>query len=265
MGRHNRWTEEEDAIIRRYYPSEGGQVLDRLPQRAKMHSLHRRASILGIRVTNPQGHIRWTPEEDALLRQHYYAKGSAGCAQLINRTRHSINRRASYLGIKAAPAIRTAGRFAPACNSHNKGTRRPRSVWTAKVRQHWFKPGNISPTTKPIGTISRFGTRVLIKVTDTPRAKCKNWKLLNRHIWEHHHGPIPPNHAVVLIQGDPADISAYHIDNLRLQDKAAHMRAAKAEYPAELRAAVHALTQLKRGINRKLKKTQPPQPQETSS
>jgi hypothetical protein len=49
----------------------------------------------------------------------------------------------------------------------------------------------------------------------------RNWIFVHRELWEQHHGPIPPHHAVVFINGDIRDI---RIENLQLVPRASLMR-----------------------------------------
>ena len=87
------WTEEEDDIIRKYYPSEGTDVAKRLHGRTK-GACNNRANILGIKYAN-----RWTPEEDDIIRKYYPSEGTDVVKRLHGRSRGSCTARAVSLGI----------------------------------------------------------------------------------------------------------------------------------------------------------------------
>lgn len=67
---------------------------------------------------------------------------------------------------------------------------------------------------KPIGSkkIGQYGY-ILIKVDDKTNNQKKNWQLYHHYIWEKHYGKIPPQHAVIFLNGDKKDI---RIENLEM-------------------------------------------------
>lgn len=88
-----KWSEDELTILKTYYPSEGTNIVYRLPNRA-LTAIQKKASslkILRIKETS------WTDLEDNLLRQLYPLNGSN---IIINkRTKLAIESRASRLNI----------------------------------------------------------------------------------------------------------------------------------------------------------------------
>lgn len=89
-----KWTQEEITILKTYYPTEGTNIINRLPERA-LTAIQRKASslkILRIKETS------WSALEDDLLRQLYPLSGSN---IIINkRSKSAIETRASRLNIK---------------------------------------------------------------------------------------------------------------------------------------------------------------------
>lgn len=93
--RNNQWKQEEDEIIKKYYPSEGFECYKRLNGRTKS-CVQSRASILGVKYEpNP-----WTKEEDDILYKYYSEEGTRISNRLPNRLKSSIRKRAAKLGIK---------------------------------------------------------------------------------------------------------------------------------------------------------------------
>ena len=95
---NNRWSEEEDDIIRKYYPIGGTKEVQKyLPNRTSQ-TISIRAN--RIKDVNPNK-AKWSEEEDDIIRK-YYSTGGKKEAQkyLPNRTLKAIENRASALNIK---------------------------------------------------------------------------------------------------------------------------------------------------------------------
>lgn len=90
---NNIWSDTEDAILRKYYTLEGGEVYRRLIDKTKEQCL-RRARVLGLTKNR-----RWTTEEDAILSKHYYLERDDVWRRLPGRSQTSIEARASKLGL----------------------------------------------------------------------------------------------------------------------------------------------------------------------
>ena len=89
------WTEEENKILREYYPIEGSEVADRLERRTK-EAVKTQARKLGLRTDKDL----WDEEEDEILRKYYPIEGMKVKNRLKDRTRYSIATRASDFGLK---------------------------------------------------------------------------------------------------------------------------------------------------------------------
>ena len=90
----DRWTKEEDDIIKKYYPIEGENIKRRLNGRTYT-AIKTRARKLGVFYKN-----RWTKEEDDILRKYYPIEGVKVIERLENRTENAIRARSSSLRLE---------------------------------------------------------------------------------------------------------------------------------------------------------------------
>ena len=90
----DRWTKEEDDIIKKYYPIEGENIKRRLNGRTYT-AIKTRARKLGVFYKN-----RWTKEEDDILRKYYPIEGVNVIKRLENRTENAIKARSSSLRLE---------------------------------------------------------------------------------------------------------------------------------------------------------------------
>ena len=93
MNPKNKWSREEDAVLREYYPQLGRKVVQYLPNRSET-SCYTRAYKLGLKVHN------WTRREDSILRKHYPVMGGKVSALLPNHTKAACIARATRLNVK---------------------------------------------------------------------------------------------------------------------------------------------------------------------
>ncbi len=88
------WTEEENNILREWYPIEGTKVKDRLSGRSevaiKIQAKKLRLSIL----------LQWTEEENEILRKYYLVEGYKIKDRLVGRTKKAVQVQAGRLGLK---------------------------------------------------------------------------------------------------------------------------------------------------------------------
>lgn len=89
------WTEEENNILKKYYPVEGIKVKDRLSGRTK-NSIRTHAKILGVVKMKAKP---WNEEEDKILSNQYPVIGTK-VAEELHRTKYACVSRAKELGIK---------------------------------------------------------------------------------------------------------------------------------------------------------------------
>lgn len=219
----------------------------------------------------------WTDADRAQLQEIYPNLPTAKVAQILSRSVSSISGMADLLGIHKSEEFLNSpesGRFKkgqtrPGCIGTqfpkgnvpaNKGLRRP--GWApGRMKETQFKKGARSGKAKenwqPIGTIRPDGEGYLrIKVREAVHGKEPTgfgnsgvWPMLNRHVWEQHHGPIAPGHAVCFKDGNRSNCG---IENLELVSRAslARRNSMWTNYPPELTQVIVLQGALKRKLRR---------------
>ena len=87
------WKEEEDAILYKYYISEGTAVCEQKLQNRNKRQIENRAHKLGLYKNN-----RWTQEEIKILKDYYEKVNRDEIQQLLpNKSLKSIQSKASYM------------------------------------------------------------------------------------------------------------------------------------------------------------------------
>ena len=94
----SRWTEEEDAILKEYYPTERETVHLRLPGRTAS-ACQRRAGGMKLGLQDPSI-TSWTEEEDQIMREYYPKEGGRVQMRLTKRTKGACKTRAKALGLR---------------------------------------------------------------------------------------------------------------------------------------------------------------------
>ncbi len=211
----------------------------------------------------------WTAEEDEALRAWYPHQPTAAIARALGRTMPSVyvrarqfglQKTAAYLSSPAACRLRRKGgehpgratQFTPGHVPANKGLRRP--GWgPGRMKTTQFKKGErrgrASRVWKPIGTerISKDG--YLERKVNEGMPFQRRWRAVHLLVWEAAHGPLPPGHAVVFMNGDKTDIRP---ENLALITRAELMRRNTVHnLPAPLKSAIQLLGALNRQIRRR--------------
>lgn len=92
------WTEDEDSIIRKYYPTEGYRTYLRLNNRSASSTIGR-ASFLNILSECNNRYNQWTEEEDQIIKNFYKTEKKNIVNRLPNRSYDNIVQRACRLGI----------------------------------------------------------------------------------------------------------------------------------------------------------------------
>lgn len=92
------WTEDEDSIIRKYYPTEGYRTYLRLNNRSASATIGR-ASFLNILSECNNRYNQWTEEEDQIIKNFYKTEKKNIVNRLPNRSYDNIVQRACRLGI----------------------------------------------------------------------------------------------------------------------------------------------------------------------
>jgi hypothetical protein len=216
----------------------------------------------------------WTPDKDAILRRLYPNALAKDLAAQLGRGLAAIYQRAASLGLKKSPEfmasplasrlrrgdhVGKATQFKKGQVPANKGLRRP--GWApGRMRETQFKPGVrqgiAAKNWRPIGTILPDADGYLrIKIREATPGEAygfgnvRVWPLLQRHVWQQAHGPIPHGHNIVFKDGNRANCA---LENLECIPRAEMMkRNSVHNLPAPLPQTIQLLGALKRQIRRK--------------
>lgn len=216
----------------------------------------------------------WSEADKARLGELYPGAATAEVAKALGRPlagtygmakKLGLGKTAEYLAahcrLQKGSNIGHATAFKKGHAPANKGVRRP--GWApGRIRETQFKPGErtgvAAQNWKPIGTILPDGEGFYrIKVREAVFGKEPTgfgntgaWPLLNRIVWEAHHGrPIPPKHIVKFKDGDRSNCDP---DNLELISMADNCRRNSlwSVMPRELAEVIQLNGALKRKIRR---------------
>jgi hypothetical protein len=217
----------------------------------------------------------WTAEELHYVEAHYPDASTAKIAEALGRSLTQVYQKAAVLGVKKSPEFDasqesgrlkkgqsrgTAFQFPKGHVPANKGLRRP--GWApGRMRETQFGKGQRSGMAarnwKPIGAIRTDPEGYLrIKIREaehgteaTGFGNTKVWPLLNRHIWEQHHGPIPPKHIVLFKDGNRQNCAIENFELISMADNA-RRNSMWNNMPRELAEVI----QLRGALNRRLRK-----------
>ena len=89
------WTDEEDNILRTYYPIEGAKSFLRLVSRSTLQCRHR---VEALELRAPDS--RWTDEEIQIMQTYYYTEGTDIIKRLPGRTLNGVLCKAHLLGLR---------------------------------------------------------------------------------------------------------------------------------------------------------------------
>jgi hypothetical protein len=105
------WTNEEDDILRKEYPSRGWLVSEDLQRSA--YAVRNRAKLLGVKTSLKRKYIgKWSEADDEVLRTHYATDPVKALELLPARTKEQIRHRAHKLGLKVEKGHRV-GQWEP--------------------------------------------------------------------------------------------------------------------------------------------------------
>lgn len=202
-----------------------------------------------------------SPEQKAYVQAHYATMTKREIAahlgvcekQVYNygkrqnlKTEKHVKVEAARKQAEQAHPNAIATRFQKGIIPHNKGKKMPQWV-VEKTAATQFRKGN-----EPHNTLYDGATSIRKDNRGVPyrfiRVKKGVWITYKNYIWEQHHGPIPPKHKIVFINGDTLD---ERIENLACISFADMMkRNAIHNYPKPIKE----LLQVKKGFTRRLNK-----------
>ena len=221
------------------------------------------APVRAVRVKRaPSARARavWTDSQLASLQALYPHYKTDDVAFLIGHTVAEIYRKANSLGIVktdaylASPASgRLRGdegvqsRFKPGNPSWNTGKKIGSKGRSAQTQ---FKPGQLPPNHKPIGSERRADGYLQRKMTDTGYPP-RDWVPVHVLLWEEKRGPVPENHCVLFKDRNKDNIV---IENLECLSRSDLMkRNSLHSLPKELTQLVQLRGVLTRHINKRSK------------
>ncbi len=205
----------------------------------------------------------WTGAEREFLQRVYPDMRTEDIAKRLKRSRASVCGQAAKLGLRKSDEFLAdteksarldgkrgaSGRFKPGHKPWNTGVMGLPA--RGRTRDFLFTKGRMPKQWVPIGTevVTKDGY-VKRKVSDGGPAgeSAKNWRLVQRLIWEEHNGPIPRGHLVVFKDGDKQNLS---IENLELIDRRELARRNTIQrYPPEVVGAIRMHRKLQRELGR---------------
>lgn len=217
----------------------------------------------------------WSERELRTLARLYPSRSTQDIAKILGRGIGGVYGMARKLGLQKSPEyLQTfcriqkghppAGsekhRFGKGQVPFNKGLRRP--GWSAgRMRETQFKKGHrggiAAKNWRPVGTILPDSDGFLrIKMREAEHGKeatgfgnTQVWKLLNRHIWEQHNGPIPPKHLVTFKDGNRKNCVIENLELISMKENARRNRMWN-RLPRPLAEAIQLNGALKRKIRR---------------
>jgi hypothetical protein len=216
----------------------------------------------------------WSAADLQQLAALYPSKKTAAVAAALGRSVSAVYRTAHKQGLsKSAEFLASdesgqlhkgqsrpgseVNRFVKGHTPANAGLRRP--GWHAgRMKETQFKPGErtgaASRNWRPIGTIlidhegyRRIKVREAKPSEATGFGNTKVWPLLNRHLWEQAHGPIPPKHLVAFKDGDRANCVLANLELRSMADNA-RRNVMWNRYPRELAETIQLAGVLKRKL-----------------
>ncbi len=216
----------------------------------------------------------WNPDDDEQLAVRYPNEPTSALARELGRSLTAVYTRARLLGLTksaaylASPAacrlrrgdhVGAATRFPKGHVPANKGLRRP--GWgPGRMKETQFKKGERRGIAvrnwRPIGTIltDPEGYR-RIKVREARPGEAygfgntRVWPLMQRHVWEQAHGPVPAGHVVAFKNKDRSDVRLENLELITRQELMA--RNTVQNLPKPIARAIQLLGALKRQIRRK--------------
>lgn len=147
----SQWSAEEDAILRKYFPTHGSKKVTELTGRTRK-AISNRCAVLGVKSADPQRN--WTKEEDDQIRANYELHGGNWLAERLNRSPIAVRSRAATLGVKADKSARAVER-------KRKAMEKAREARQAQFR---VAPRAKEPTFK-IKALERLGPDIITAET----------------------------------------------------------------------------------------------------
>lgn len=204
----------------------------------------------------------WTDDQVATLRKVYSNYKTEDVAHILGHSLTATYRKANSLGLEksdaylASPAacrlrrgesVGAEYRFKPGNQSWNAGKKIGSKGRSAQTQ---FKPGQLPPNHKPIGSERLMDGYLQRKMTETGYPP-RDWVPVHILLWQEHHGQVPAKHCVIFKDGIKSNIV---IENLECLSRSDLMRRNSVHnLPKELAELVQLRGALTRQINKRSK------------
>lgn len=194
--------------------------------------------------------ITYTAEQLEFVKQHCTLEVNALYQAFVNQFKRDDVSAMNLNSLRKRNGWRTGrtGHFAKGNVSHNKG----KKGWCAPGSEAgWFKKGAVPANVAEVGT-TRETEDGYLEMKMKPGMR--QWRLLQRVIWERCNGKIPTGMVVSFLDGNKKNIN---IKNLVLYTNAENLqRNSIHQYPKEIAALVQLKSQISRQINKRIKNEQ---------
>ena len=154
--------------------------------------------------------INWTDEMKQFIGDNYYGITTADLTDRLNEHFGTQINWTAVAGYKKRNNLSNGidARFKKGHTTHNKGKKMPAEVYE-KAKGTMFKKGHCPKNHRPVGS-ERINVDGYIEIKV---AEPNVWKLKHRVVWEKVNGPIPENHALKFLDGNPLNCV---VENLKL-------------------------------------------------
>lgn len=209
-----------------------------------------------------QARAIWTDDQVATLRKVYPNYKTEDVAHILGHSLTATYRKANSLGLEksdaylASPAacrlrrgesVGAEYRFKPGNQSWNAGKKIGSKGRSAQTQ---FKPGQLPPNHKPIGSERLMDGYLQRKMTETGYPP-RDWVPVHILLWQEQHGQVPAKHCVIFKDGIKSNIV---IENLECLSRSDLMkRNSVHNLPKELAELVQLRGALTRQINKRRK------------
>jgi len=148
----------------------------------------------------------FSPEQIQYLKDNFKSMTNQELADAIGTTKRVIGNKATKLGLKG----KTHGKTGHYPKDHEPWNKDLKGLWLSHRNQ--FAKGHLPHNTRPMSDIRvKLDKRSGLSYKEIKVAHGK-WVGLNRYIWEHNHGEIPPKHVVIFKDGDQLNCVIENLD-----------------------------------------------------
>ena len=251
----NKLTDEHKEFIRNEGKSwSGTQLSKKLGYSSSMITRWRRENGLQLtkeevvkhRADSMKGKTTFTPEMDAIIKEHYLTTPIKTIAAMIGRSYTGVMGALKRMGLELPKELREQrkeiGMYRKGQTPPNKGKKQvdymsPDAI--ARCSKTRFKKGNV-----PHNTYDKDGiVNIRIDSTGIPymyiRVSLGNWELYHRYLWEQANGKVPAGHCLWFKDGDSTNVKLENLECItRKENRLRNKRSAS--YSPELKEAIKA-------------------------